>query len=123
MGLRLPKPYLLFGRSVSPKTDTARFSLHINSVSHRELEAFVNNSLYSRLLSFHYLTMSSNPPSKPAKAGLSLYASLLDPSNTTSAPGTISRSPVVFSKPAGHDGLQDEAAAQKQQLSAGSYIP
>lgn len=59
---------------------------------------------------------------KPARAGLSLYANLLDPSpNKSAAPGTISRAPVVFKQPLGDNAQQDEASAQKQQISAGRY--
>ncbi len=55
------------------------------------------------------------------RAGLSLYANLLDPSNSASTPGTISRAPVVFNHPAGNDIRKEEASASKQQLSAGRY--
>ncbi|MCJ1260056.1 hypothetical protein MMC24_007896 [Lignoscripta atroalba] len=64
--------------------------------------------------------MAPETAPKPIKAGLSLYANLLDPSSTASAAsGTISRAPVVFKQPPGVDS-QDEASAQKQQLSAAS---
>ncbi|MCJ1243415.1 hypothetical protein MMC30_000612 [Trapelia coarctata] len=62
--------------------------------------------------------MTSDAPAKPVKAGLSLYANLLDPSSSSTAPGTISRPPVVFKQPAGEEARPDEASAQKQQLSA-----
>ena len=66
--------------------------------------------------------MAPETAPKPIKAGLSLYANLLDPSSTASAAsGTISRAPVVFKQPPGVDS-QDEASAQKQQLSAGRYL-
>jgi len=65
--------------------------------------------------------MTSDNPAKPVKAGLSLYANLLDPSSSSAAPGTISRGPVVFKQPAGEEARPDEASAQKQQLSAGRY--
>jgi len=58
------------------------------------------------------------PESTPAKPGLSLYANLLDPSNNTATPGTISRAPVVFKQPSENDAQQDDAA-KKQQMSAG----
>jgi splicing factor 45 len=48
---------------------------------------------------------------------LSLYANLLDPESST-APGTISRAPVVF-KQADADSPADDSAAKKQQLSSG----
>lgn len=48
---------------------------------------------------------------------MSLYANLLNPSDAT--PGTISRAPVVFKKTADGDTPQDDAAAKKQQISAG----
>lgn len=65
--------------------------------------------------------MASETPAKP-KTGLSLYANLLDPSSKTESepPGTISRAPVVFKQAAGNDEAS-ESAAQKQQISAGSY--
>lgn len=54
----------------------------------------------------------------PAKGGgmMSLYANLLGPS-ADSAPGTISRAPVVFKQ---GDDAQDESTAKKQQLNAGT---
>ncbi|KAJ5559943.1 hypothetical protein N7513_002342 [Penicillium frequentans] len=54
----------------------------------------------------------------PAKGGgmMSLYANLLGPS-ADSAPGTISRAPVVFKQ---GDDAQDESTAKKQQLNAAS---
>lgn len=59
---------------------------------------------------------------KPRSAGLALYADLLDsPSSKSSAPGTISRGPVVFNQAAGDDIRQGEAFTSKQQLSAGKY--
>ena len=61
---------------------------------------------------------------KPTRLGLSLYANLLDPSSKKdSAPGTISRAPVVFKHPAGDVTQQDRATAEKQQISAGRYEP
>ncbi|KAJ5635284.1 G-patch DNA repair protein [Penicillium longicatenatum] len=55
----------------------------------------------------------------PAKGGgmMSLYANLLGPS-ADSAPGTISRAPVVFNQ--GDDAQSDESTAKKQQLNAAS---
>ncbi|MCJ1308442.1 hypothetical protein MMC25_002095 [Agyrium rufum] len=67
--------------------------------------------------------MSANGPTKGAKAGLSLYANLLDPSNKSSAPGTISKGPVLFKQPSNFEQSQEEGSAQKQQISAGSYMP
>ena len=68
--------------------------------------------------------MAPEAASKSARAGLSLYANLLDPSsNNNSTTGTISRPPVVFKQPAGEDLSQDRVAAEKQQISAGSYRP
>ncbi|CAI7615853.1 unnamed protein product [Penicillium manginii] len=60
------------------------------------------------------------PESTPAKGGgmMSLYANLLDPS-AESAPGTISRAPVVF-KQSDADAQPDESAAKKQQLNPAS---
>ena len=66
--------------------------------------------------------MVTETPIKPMRAGLSLYANLLDPSSHTSeTPGTISRAPVVFKQPLDNEPQQDEAAAQKQSISAGRY--
>ena len=66
--------------------------------------------------------MAPEAPSKTPKAGLSLYADLLDPSSSSNlTPGTISRAPVVFKQPAGENSRPDEASAQKQQISAGRY--
>ncbi|MCJ1390073.1 hypothetical protein MMC18_002931 [Xylographa bjoerkii] len=64
--------------------------------------------------------MNTNNSNKPARAGLSLYANLLDPSSSSEAPNTISRAPVVFKQLASGDLQHDEASAQKQQLSAAS---
>ena len=66
--------------------------------------------------------MAPEAPSKAPRAGLSLYANLLDPSSSSgSTPGTISRAPVVFNQSAGEDSRPDEGSAQKQQISAGRY--
>lgn len=64
------------------------------------------------------------PDNAPSKGGgmLSLYANLLDP-ESSNAPGTISRAPVVFKQPAENESKSDESAANKQQLSAGRLIP
>lgn len=68
--------------------------------------------------------MAPEPAAKSIRPGLSLYASLLDPSSDKdSAPGTISRAPVVFKQPAEEGPPQDRAAAEKQQISAGRYEP
>ena len=68
--------------------------------------------------------MAPDTTSKSARAGLSLYANLLDPSSNKNAPaGTISRPPVVFKQPAGEDLPQDKVAAEKQQISAGRSKP
>lgn len=66
------------------------------------------------------------PDVKPSgPSGLSLYANLLDSSTKKhSAPGTISRAPVVFKQPAVDDGEADRTAVEKQhQISAGRYQP
>ena len=63
--------------------------------------------------------MASNPPPKP-KAGLSLYANLLDPSGASSSAATITAAPVTFKQPSSSDAAPDDAtaaAAQKQQIS------
>ena len=63
--------------------------------------------------------MASEPPPKP-KAGLSLYADLLDPSSKdASSSGTISRAPVVFKHPADEDAEKEDDSAQKQKINAG----
>lgn len=69
-----------------------------------------------------YIVCRMAPESTPAKTGkLSLYADLLDPSDNSSQPGTISRAPVVFKQASGSESQQDDtAAAKKQQISAGS---
>jgi splicing factor 45 len=62
-------------------------------------------------------------PAPTTKSGkLSLYANLLDPSSDSS-PGTISRAPVVFKQSSEGESHPDDAAAEKQQISAGSLIP
>ena len=68
--------------------------------------------------------MAPDSATRSTRPGLSLYADLLDPSfNKNSAPGTISRPPVVFKQPAEEDPPQDKGAAEKQQISAGRYEP
>ena len=70
------------------------------------------------------ITMVLDTEAKSSRPGLSLYANLLDPSSKQdSAPGTISRAPVVFKQAAGDEAQQDRAAAEKQQISAGRYQP
>ena len=69
--------------------------------------------------------MESDTSSKPSRpGGLSLYANLLEPSSKTeSAPGTISRAPVVF-KQGNDESRPDQMAGDKQQqISSGSYQP
>lgn len=61
------------------------------------------------------------PESGPPKGGMmSLYANLLDPS-AESAPGTISRPPVVFKQSSETDVQPDDSAAKKQQVNAGTF--
>ena len=73
---------------------------------------------------FKDITMAPDSEAKSSRPGLSLYASLLDPSSKQdSAPGTISRAPVVFKQAAGDEAQQDRATAEKQQISAGRYQP
>lgn len=62
------------------------------------------------------------PDSTPSAGGarMSLYANLLD-SSADSAPGTISRAPVVFQQPESADAQSDESAAKKQQLNPGTF--
>jgi len=52
-------------------------------------------------------------PPPPPRAGLSLYANLLDPSNN--APGTISSAPVSYTQSAA-PALEDEATKKQQAL-------
>ena len=67
-----------------------------------------------------YLVMASDSAARYSRPGLSLYANLLDPSsNAESAPGTISRAPIVFKRLFEEDPQQDGAAAEKQQINAG----
>ncbi|KAK2739110.1 hypothetical protein FQN57_006676 [Myotisia sp. PD_48] len=54
-----------------------------------------------------------------SRAGMSLYANLLDPQDKSRETGTISREPVVF-KSATDPTQQDDATAKKQQISAAS---
>ena len=52
---------------------------------------------------------------------MSLYANLLDPS-AESAPGTISRAPVVFKQSSDNNDAQpEESASKKQQVNAGTF--
>ena len=64
--------------------------------------------------------MASDSAVKLPRAGLSLYADLLDPTSANSAPGTISRAAVVFKQSEGGRPQQDEPSAQRQQISAGT---
>ncbi|KAL8813375.1 MAG: hypothetical protein Q9223_000709 [Gallowayella weberi] len=67
--------------------------------------------------------MAPDSSANLSRPGLSLYANLLDPKGTnSSAPGTISRAPVVFKQPdSGAEIVGGDVFAQKQQASAGSY--
>ncbi len=53
--------------------------------------------------------MSTSSNSAPTPRGLSLYANLLDPDST--APGTISKGPVVFKNA---EALEDNSAKKPQ---------
>ncbi|KAL8798233.1 MAG: hypothetical protein Q9182_006839 [Xanthomendoza sp. 2 TL-2023] len=55
-----------------------------------------------------------------SRPGLSLYANLVDPKGTnSSAPGTISRAPIVFKQPdGGAESVGGDISAQRQQASA-----
>lgn len=57
--------------------------------------------------------MSNPSNSAPAPRGLSLYANLLDPDS--SAPGTISKGPVVFKQ----NEAPEDTAAKKPQIDPG----
>lgn len=76
-------------------------------------------TFFSLFFFFPY-SMASEPASTKS-GGLSLYANLLDPSSQNSS--TISRAPVVFKQSSEGDPQPDDAAAEKQQISAGSQIP
>lgn len=67
--------------------------------------------------------MAPEPTTKTSRPGLSLYANLLDPQGAqASAPGTISRAPVVFKQQdGGVDRHGGDVSAQKQQSNAGTY--
>lgn len=68
--------------------------------------------------------MAPEPASTKSGGMLSLYANLLDPSSENStAPGTISRGPVVFKQSSEGEPPLDDAAAEKQQINAGSALP
>ncbi|KAI4133792.1 MAG: hypothetical protein LQ347_002065 [Umbilicaria vellea] len=68
--------------------------------------------------------MPPESTSRSTRAGLSLYANLLDPSPpSTSGSSTISRAPVVFKHPLGAESQQEETAAQKQHLSTAKSGP
>ena len=86
-----------------------------------EIPSLVRKAFYLlRTLLITYLVMASDPAARSSRPGLSLYANLLDPSsNEESAPGTISRAPVVFKRLSEEDPPQDRAAAEKQQINAG----
>ena len=56
---------------------------------------------------------NSSTSGPPQRAGLSLYANLLDPSGDAS----ISRGPVVFKNPAAEN--TEETSAKKHQIDAG----
>lgn len=59
---------------------------------------------------------------KAPRPGLSLYANLLDAK--ASAPGTISRAPVVFKQHGGGtDRHEDDVSASGQQTSLGTHAP
>ncbi len=58
----------------------------------------------------------ANDPSPPPRAGLSLYANLLNPSPKPGA--TISAAPVSYKQ----ESSQDDEAAKKQQALAGTYM-
>lgn len=67
--------------------------------------------------------MAPESTAKIPRPGLSLYANLLDSNGaTTSAPGTITRAPVVFKQSDGPaEGNDSDVSAQKQQSNAGIY--
>lgn len=62
---------------------------------------------------------SSNPPPPARTGGLSLYANLLDPTNT-STPGSISKAPVIFKNPT-VEPVEEPTIAKKPQIDAGIF--
>ncbi|KAI9688481.1 MAG: hypothetical protein M1822_001430 [Bathelium mastoideum] len=62
------------------------------------------------------MVQNGSPPSAPG-TGLSLYASLLNPAQGSSAPGTITAAPVVYSSA---DGTTDCEAAARSTISSAS---
>jgi len=64
--------------------------------------------------------MSNNNTTPARGGGLSLYASLLDPTNT-STPGSIAKAPVIFKQPSAD--APDEASTKRPQIDAGSSHP
>lgn len=64
--------------------------------------------------------MATNQSDKPKAGGLSLFASLLDPS-AKSSNTTISRAPVVFKQPVENESTKEEEVPVpgKTQLNAG----
>lgn len=64
------------------------------------------------------------PQPTPKSGGLSLYANLLDPaSESSTAPGTIAKAPVLFTQSSEGATDTDDTATDKQQKSAGSASP
>lgn len=72
-----------------------------------------------------YLNRLNMPPQPtPKSGGLSLYANLLDPaSESSTAPGTIAKAPVLFTQSSEGATDTDDTATDKQQKSAGSALP
>lgn len=66
--------------------------------------------------------MAPEPTTKTQRSGLSLYANLLDPNSAeTSAPGIISRAPVVFKQTDGRvEGTDSDISVQRLQPNAAS---
>ena len=65
--------------------------------------------------------MGSNDGSGPARGAMSLYANLLDTS-ANSAPGSISKAPVMFNQSSENKSNNASTTAQKQQINSGSYL-
>ena len=63
---------------------------------------------------------SESAPKGGPKSGMSLYANLLG--DTTDAPGTISRAPVVFKQSSEAEPQVDDSTGKKQQLNPGNYL-
>jgi len=65
------------------------------------------------------MSQNNNPNPTPRPGGLSLYANLLDPTNT-STPGSIAKAPVIFKNPT-VEPVEEQSTTKKPQIDAGSF--